>query len=449
LLNPPRDPAIASRPRCTPTMIFLSRGIRPLCLSLAILSMALMVSGCRDMKPSDVEMSAEAAVVVIPGYYGTRLVEQTRGRLVWLSVREALFGTRSLAAQSSNLGIQNPVLVRPDGILEDIPVIPFLYSIKGYGTLLKMLRNLGPRTRIVPSAYDWRMDLLDAVENLDKTIERLRNQGVRRIALVAHSMGGLVAAYYLRYGTQQPDQAVETWVGASQVDAVVLAGVPYHGSMRTFRNMQYGRSVGLNTMLLTAEAVSSFPASYYLLPAPGSDVLLSRSSEKLVGLLYRSDHWTKYEWGLLRNGTGLSDVTIGSRRSYTERWLGRAKRFFELLHRPAEPTSRRSIPLLDVRGMGFETLAAGFWLGTDSPVAKGLLFDKEQVHEFDPSLDHSLLLADGDGTVTASSASLPSAYRAMFVVDQRTVEVSHNELVTDSRLLEQVSSFLATTLARP
>ena len=122
---------------------------------------------------------------------------------------------------------------------------------------------------------------------------------------------------------------------------------------------------------------------------------------------------------------------------------------YELLHRQAEATSRPSIPLLDVRGTGFETLAAGFWLGPESPVATGLLFDEEQVRGFDPRLDHSLLLTDGDGTVTASSALLAYPYRAMFAVDQRVAKASHSELVTDSRLLAQIVSFLSAALARP
>ena len=294
-------------------MMSVHKVLQSLCLSLALCTAAIIMGGCRDVKSSEVEMSTEAAVVVIPGYYGSRLVEQTTGRLVWLSVQEALFGTRSLAVLLPNLGIPNSVQVRSDGILEDIPIIPFVYSVNGYGTLLKTLNTLGSRVRIVPLAYDWRMDLLQTVQHLDNTIHLLWAQGIHRIGIVAHSMGGLVAAYYLRYGTQQPDQAVDTWRGASQVKVVVLAGVPYRGSMRTFRNMQYGRSVGLNTKLLTAEAVSSFPASYYLLPAPGSDVLLSRSFERLEGLLYRPDYWNKYGWGLMGDGTGRSDVATKNR----------------------------------------------------------------------------------------------------------------------------------------
>lgn len=422
-------------------------GLLHFCLCACI---AFMAASCRDVKRSDVEGPAEAAVVVIPGYYGTRLVELAGGRLVWLSLQEALFGTRSLAIPLADLGLHDSVAVRPDGIFRDIPVIPFLYSVSGYGTLIRQLeRQLGPRTRIVPLAYDWRGDLLTAVDELHGTIERLHARGVKRIALVAHSMGGLIAAYYLRYGAQPPDRAVGNWGGVSHVVAVVLAGVPYRGSMTTFRNMQYGRRIGLNTTLLTAEAFASFPASYYVLPAPGSDVLLSRSSERLIGLLYQPDHWSKYGWGLLRNGTDRSKVIAANRAAYTELWLTQAGRFFSLIHRPSEFPSRPSIPLLDVTGTGFETLAAGFWLGPDSSVATGLLFDKEQVHRFQPQLDHSLLLADGDGTVTDASASLPAAYRASFAVDHQAMRVSHSGLITDSTALEKMIAFLAAALTRP
>ncbi|HJR76014.1 MAG TPA: hypothetical protein VJ805_03540 [Nitrospiraceae bacterium] len=430
-----------------PSRMIMVRSCRSIrLLSLSLLIAAFLTGSCSDLKPRNVKSSPEAAVVLIPGYYGSRLVEEASGRLVWLSVQEALVGTKSLALPRADLGIPNSVLVRPDGILQDIPVVPFLYSVNGYGTLLKALDRVGPRSEVVPLAYDWRMDLLAAVDALHQTIERLRSRGIPRIALVGHSMGGLIAAYYLRYGTQRPPDAIETWEGASRVDAVVLAGVPYRGSMTTFRNMQYGRRIGFNGMLLTAEAVSSFPGSYYLLPAPGSDVLLSRSLERFEGFVYQPPRWKQYGWGLLRDGVSRSDSVFENRAAYTERWLEQASRFFDLLHRPAGITSRPVIPLLDVTGTGFETLAAAFWLGPDSSGGTELLFDKDQVRRSRPALDYSLLLADGDGTVTASSASLPAAYRARFVVEQRAMNVSHRELATDSQVLEAIVLFLTSAL---
>jgi triacylglycerol esterase/lipase EstA (alpha/beta hydrolase family) len=46
--------------------------------------------------------------------------------------------------------------------------------------------------------------------------------------IVAHSMGGLVARYYLRYGTQDlpPDGSLPelTWAGAQYVDNLIMVG---------------------------------------------------------------------------------------------------------------------------------------------------------------------------------------------------------------------------------
>jgi hypothetical protein len=80
-------------------------------------------------------------------------------------------------------------------------------------------------------------------------------------------MGGLIVSYYLRYGDQDLELTVETWEGTTHIEKVVMAGVPFLDSMWSFRNMQYGRMIGLNSSLLNQQAMASFPASYYTLPA--------------------------------------------------------------------------------------------------------------------------------------------------------------------------------------
>src|SRR5512132_1653056 len=108
-------------------------------------------------------------------------------------------------------------------------------SLDVYGPLLSALKAFEPRRwRIVPLAYDWRLDLMEAVGEIERTVRELR----------------LAAASYLRYGEQNPKQAVENWQGAVQADAVVLTGVLYRGSLIVFCNMLLGRRVGLNTALL-------------------------------------------------------------------------------------------------------------------------------------------------------------------------------------------------------
>jgi pimeloyl-ACP methyl ester carboxylesterase len=409
-----------------------------------------VAGGCGELNHPDIQNHSDSAVIVIPGYYGTRLADVTSGRLVWISAREALFGGTSLALPLPTLGIYDSTPLRPDGILQDISIVPFLYSLPGYGDLIKKLEvDLGPRTKIIPLAYDWRRDLLDTVGDLHQTVEHLHAEGIARIALVAHSMGGLIAAYYLRYGAQQVDEAEEDWSGAQYVDALVLAGVPYRGSMITFRNMQYGRSIGLNRRILSSTAVASFPASYYVLPAPGSDLLLSTTMEILEGLLHQPQNWKRYGWGLLRDEAGLPASIAERRAAYTEYWLTRAARFFGLIHRPAKTNVQRRIPLLDVVGIGSATLAAGFRLDLEPGVPTKLLFDQAQVDELTLNLNHSLLLSDGDGTVTLASASLPDAYEAAFAVRHRLARLPHGSLVTDSDMLDEMTAFLSSGLTRP
>jgi len=139
-----------------------------------------------------------------------------------------------------------------------------------------------------------REDLMPAVRGLHDTIAGLKRDGIEQIVLVAHSMGGLIACYYLRYGVQEPETAKETWEGADKITAVVVAGVPFEGSMTVFRNMTYGRPIGWNETLLSFETVSSFPASYYLLPHAGTDVLFSQGRLERQGLISDAANWDRY-----------------------------------------------------------------------------------------------------------------------------------------------------------
>src|SRR5439155_476942 len=54
-------------------------------------------------------------------------------------------------------------------------------------------------------AYDWRQDNVESARGLDRLIESIRRDygdPMLRVDIVAHSMGGLVARYYQRYGTE-------------------------------------------------------------------------------------------------------------------------------------------------------------------------------------------------------------------------------------------------------
>ena len=219
--------------------------------------------------------SSRAAVIVVASYYGTKLSRADNGELLWITPSQVLGGTQSLILPLPDLAIDG-VALRPNGILDEVRVVPWVYSFELYRPLLAELGRLhGGHVSIYPLNYDWRLDLMDGVRLLSAEIRHLKSNGVTHIALVAHSMGGLIVSYYLRYGDQELERAVETWEGTAHVEKVVMAGVPFLGSMWSFRNMQYGWLIGLNRSLLDQQAMASFPASYYTLPALEADVLLT------------------------------------------------------------------------------------------------------------------------------------------------------------------------------
>jgi pimeloyl-ACP methyl ester carboxylesterase len=413
--------------------------------------LALVLLGCAgaDVGKKTPAQAIRSAIILVPGYYGTRLVRQSDGAVIWISVAQALFGDVPLTLPIPGLGFHDAIPLQPDGILEKVPIVPLLYALDGYGSMREALQAYGQgRETIVPFSYDWRDDVMVSVRKLAAVIQDLRLAGTTDIRLVAHSLGGLVAAYYLRYGTQDPDQAVETWEGAAHLNGVALLGVPFKGTMIAFRNSQYGVIIGLNRTLLQSTAVASFPATYYLLPAMDADVLLAHSLEPMTHAIRNGNHWTGHRWGLLKPASLPEDVAV-RREAYTLEWLARSKRFSALLHKPMTAHSPLSIPMLSITGRGQVTLANGIWDQRQRADAASLIFDERMLRKALPHADPAILVKDGDGTVTTASAALPPAYAEKFQVTHRQYDAGHVELMTSPAIQQDIIAFLATSRRTP
>ena len=357
------------------------------------------LSGCtRTAGPVPEKTPAvKSAVIMVPGYYGTRLVRQSDGSLVFISLTQTLFGDQSLTIPVPGLGFENTVDLQPDGIFDEFRVIPFFYSIDVYGSLLNRLgRPTNTNPEVIPFSYDWRGDLMEAVRNLDGLIHRLQAGGTRDISIVAHSMGGLIVSYYLRYGTQDIDSAVETWQGAERLQKVVMAGVPFLGAMNSFRNMNFGVTVGWNSSLLSAEAYASFPASYYTLPVADTDELLTRDLKPVKGLIRNADQWQRAGWGLFKNRNTLSNQIDERRAVYTSYWLGRSQRFLELLRTPTNATSPHRPLLLYLYAKGTPTRAKGMWMGNQVTGPDSLVFEDPETVESHPEPMTNTFFEDGE-----------------------------------------------------
>ncbi|MDR3577949.1 MAG: alpha/beta fold hydrolase [Anaerolineaceae bacterium] len=112
--------------------------------------------------------------------------------------------------------------------------------------------------------YDWRLSLENNAKLLDIRVEEIRNvTGAKKVILLGHSMGGLVARQYI---------SAKSW--ASKVDKVISVGSPYWGAPQAADVMREGKTgikfVDYFSKLLgktITDMVRNSPGSMELLPS--------------------------------------------------------------------------------------------------------------------------------------------------------------------------------------
>src|SRR5690242_7797945 len=139
-------------------------------------------------------------VVVVPGILGSQLGIARRPPLpndvLWLDPIDIQVGRLEL------LGLDTGAPIVPLGVV--------LYS-----HLKLRLRLRAAGFAVTLQDYDWRLGIEESAASL---AERLREQGSRRLAIVAHSMGGLIS------------RAALALPGTGSVERVLLLGTPNRGS---------------------------------------------------------------------------------------------------------------------------------------------------------------------------------------------------------------------------
>lgn len=381
-------------------------------------------------------------LIFIPGFYGTRLVQTGDRRVVWLSAWQALFGSKTAARTGFGVAGERPLV--PGTVLDCIPVIPGIYAKDVYAAFLGKLRaRLGTRgssSHIHLFAYDWREDYFTAVKQLARLVSELKHRSATSIAIIAHSLGGLITSYYLRYGSQAPEEAVETWEGASHIDKVVLATVPFKGSMTAFHNMKHGARFGLNTTLIKAQAFATFPSVYEMMPTY-APVLLDGGLKPLPHTLYESEMWERYGWGFL--DTATSEHTRQKRSALVTAALHTGKQLYERLHAPLGYAPPLSTQMLYVFARSHPTLSRAVLL--DAEAAPTLLFHKDEFAKHLPQQPYRTLFEDGDETVSVQSAQLPSAFtHTLATVTELDSRAAHSQVLNDRAIRNSILAFLET-----
>lgn len=280
-------------------------------------------------------------VIIIPGVLGSRLVDKGTGRIVWGAfVDDFADPTESVGARMISLPIERGMppeesyeAVEATGALDhlDLNLFGLPLSVAAYRNILAVLGVGGYRDETLSGsgaldygadhftcfqfAYDWRLDNATNARRLGAFIEEkrdyVRGELLRRFGvdktdikfdIVAHSMGGLIARYFLRYGGAALPSANEqpriTWAGAEYVERVILVGTPNAGSLDALHDLIEGTKLAPLTPTYDAAIVGSFPSLYQMLPRGRHRALVNANTGQVIDDVLDFELWKRMRWGL-------------------------------------------------------------------------------------------------------------------------------------------------------
>ena len=333
-------------------------------------------------------------VILIHGLLGARLEDPATGKEFWGTFSPTLPDRDNLKRLSVPMSWGKPLRelsnnTRPSFLLDSVSIrligLEFSMYSYGYGPLVEIIREAGYVQEgskehleggrcptLFVFYYDWRRSIAEnAIElgNFIRAKQAKLNEEYRirygsapetiRFDLMGHSMGGLVARYYMRYGetplpeADAPDPAI-TWAGAKNVGKLIQIGTPNSGYLDTVVELVNGLRLQPGAPLYPAAVIGTFPSYYEMMPFPQfaavRKAIPGKTDEESIARgeavdLYDLNTWIKYKWGLANPDCDadlqwlLPDVKTATERRYValehlQKCLASAKRIASMLSMP-------------------------------------------------------------------------------------------------------------------
>ena len=331
-------------------------------------------------------------VILIHGLLGARLADPATGNEFWGTFSPTLPDRDNLKLLSVPMRWGKPLRelsnnTRASFLLDtvSIRVIGLEFSMYAYGPLVETIREAGYVQEgskehleqghcptLFVFYYDWRRSIAENAIELGKFIRAKQAQldaeyRVRygaspepiRFDLMGHSMGGLIARYYMRYGEMPlpdegaPDPAI-TWTGAKNVGKLIQIGTPNSGYLDTVMELVNGLRLQPGAPLYPAAVIGTFPSYYEMMPFPQfasvRKAIPGRTDEESIARgkavdLYDLNTWIQNKWGLANPDVDadlqwlLPDVKTAVERRHValehlQKCLASAKRIASMLSTP-------------------------------------------------------------------------------------------------------------------
>ncbi|MHC4261278.1 MAG: lipase family alpha/beta hydrolase [Planctomycetota bacterium] len=387
-------------------------------------------------------------VVVIPGILGSKLSNPETGQKIWGSFTygaadaDYADGAREIALPMG-LGVPLSELedgARVDGALDYLvaDIGPFRnIKIGAYVEIMLTLavgqyrdQGLGESGAVdyggqhytcYQYPYDWRRDISESAAGLHAKIEeaqaRVREaRGLAddypvRVDVVAHSMGGLVLRYYLRYGAEPlpEDGSVPepTWAGAEHVERAFLIGTPSGGSVSSLRQLIEGLNLNPVFPNYRPSILGTMPAVYQLLPRVRHGLVRDRETGEAIDFMDVAT-WEQYGWGLANPDEDdllqwlLPEVESAEERrrvalDHLAKCLAKTDQLYRALDAPASPPENTEIYLFAGDGVPTASVLsvsddgkvriAEYAPGDDTVTRDSALMDERVGRAWTPGLD--------------------------------------------------------------
>lgn len=292
---------------------------------IAILRLACLASCClwfvgcartSDHKPDLARLYQSVSkdpnqppVILIHGLMGSTLVDAQTGKQFWPgSLGTMAFSNYRDLARMDPADREGEGLV-PGGLFYGIA------SVDYYSELIRSLEQAGrfkrgqpgvavgqDRRRYYVLVYDWRRDNVEAARKLHALIDQIRidyQDQKLRVDIIAHSNGGLIANYYLRYGAIDVLDESEFYPwddGVKRIRRIAFLGTPNLGAVTSLERLFRGFRIALRTV--PVEVMATFATPFEALPHPLVKPIVDIAGNSVDIDLYDPNTWRTRHWSV-------------------------------------------------------------------------------------------------------------------------------------------------------